>query len=75
MSGQVRLGNLITYDTNTGSLWLQESGEALAGPLKGKKLSFLDEKQWQKRVRWDQWKLMHPNTRVLHCDHCAGQAK
>jgi hypothetical protein len=71
----VRLGNLITYDTNTGSLWLQETGEALEGPMKGRKLSFLDDKQWQKRVRWDAWRKAHPGTRVLHCDHCAGEAK
>lgn len=75
MSGQVRLGNLITYDTNTGSLWLQETGEALEGPMKGKKLSFLDDKQWQKRVRWDEWKKLYPATLVLHCNHCAGEAK
>ena len=65
MSGQVRLGNLIVYDTKSSSYWLQETGKALAGPLKGKTLPTLDEKQWQQRVRWDEWVKLHPNTQVL----------
>jgi hypothetical protein len=68
----VRLGNLITYDTNSGSLWLQETGEALDGPMKGRKLDFLDEQQWEKRVRWDVWSKQHPHSMVLFCEHCEG---
>ena len=33
VSGMVRNGNLVMYDKQTGSLWLQETGEALEGEL------------------------------------------
>ncbi len=70
VSGQVRLGNLIAYDTKTNTLWLQETGKALEGPQKGKTLPPLDESQWKKRVRWDEWRKEHPNSLVMVCDHC-----
>lgn len=69
----MRLGNLIAYDTNSDSLWLQETGEALEGPMKGKRLDFLNREQWQERVRWDEWRKIHPSTLVMVCDHCAQQ--
>ncbi len=72
VSGKVRLGNLIMYDEKTGSEWLQETGRSLSGELKGNRLPRLKAELWKGGVRWDQWKKMHPDSKVLHCDHCAG---
>ena len=72
VSGQVRLGNLIMYDEKTGSTWLQETGKSLSGDHKGKCLPRLEAGQWKGQVRWDQWRKLHPDSKVLYCDHCAG---
>jgi hypothetical protein len=65
VSGKVRLGNLIAYDSQTGSEWLQETGEALEGPMKGRRLATLEGDFWKKQVRWDEWLRQHPQTLVL----------
>lgn len=70
VSGQVQDGNLVMYDEQTGSLWLQKSGEALEGQLKGLDLPTLPESQYDPGIRWDEWLRKHPDTQVLHCDHC-----
>jgi hypothetical protein len=70
VSGQVRLGNLIMYDTQTGSTWLQETGKALEGERQGQCLTDLKPEEWKARVRWDEWKALHPGSKVLVCDHC-----
>lgn len=46
-------------------LWLQETGEALDGPMKGKILPSLQDPNWKERVRWDAWRKAHPDTLVL----------
>jgi len=53
--------NFLMTDEETGSWWQQISGAAVAGPLKGKKLSrvFHDE------VAFRLWVREHPGTRVL----------
>jgi len=52
-------------DEETGSWWQQVSGQAIAGPLKGKQLRsvFCDE------VSFGVWKREQPNGRVLKPDH------
>ena len=70
VSGKVKNGNLIMYDEKTGTLWLQESGGALEGPLAGKKLRTLDPSQDEAGIRWDEWRSKHSESKVLHCAHC-----
>ena len=70
VSGKVRNGNLVMYDQETGSLWLQETGQALEGKMKGKALSELPADEYTHRIRWDEWKKLHPDTLVLDCGHC-----
>ena len=71
----VRDGNLVMYDEETGTLWLQESGAALEGPLKGQNLKELPPWNYDAGIRWDEWRAKHPKSKVLHCDHCAPRGK
>ena len=75
MSGAVKLGNLIMYDRQTDTRWLQESGEALRGDLKGANLKALEAGQVEKKISWGKWKARHPKTQVLWCDHCFNDGK
>ncbi len=70
VSGQVKDGNLVMYDQKTGSLWLQRTGEALEGKLRGQALEELHQSQYDAGIRWDEWTAKHPDTKVLHCEHC-----
>ena len=70
VSGRVKDGNLIMYDRETGSLWLQKSGAALEGKLAGKKLKELPKANYEAGIRWDEWRVRHPGSKVLHCEHC-----
>jgi hypothetical protein len=56
--------NFIMRDEQTGSWWQQVTGEAIFGPLKGKRLKpvFLDE------LTFDTWKREQPQVRVLRPD-------
>jgi hypothetical protein len=56
--------NFIMKDEETGSWWQQVTGEAIFGPLKGKRLKavFLDE------LTFGTWKHEEPNGRVLRPD-------
>ncbi len=75
VSGKVRNGNLVMYDKQTGSLWLQETGDALEGELSHLKLNELPEGQYEPGVRWDEWLKKHPKSTILHCDHCLPAGK
>ncbi len=75
VSGKVQNGNLVMYDEQTGSLWLQETGTALEGELADRELSTLPATQVDPGVRWDEWIKKHPATKVLHCDHCVPRAR
>lgn len=75
VSGKVRNGNLVMYDKQTGSLWLQETGHALEGKLSRLKLKELPEGQYDPGVRWDEWLKKHPKSKILHCDHCLPAGK
>ena len=62
--------NFIMRDEETGSWWQQVTGEAIFGPLKGKKLRgvFLDE------LTFGLWKQERPGGRVLRPDEKIAQA-
>jgi hypothetical protein len=49
------------YDYETDSLWVQATGQAVAGPLKGTILDRLPATQ----TTWSEWRQLHPDTRVL----------
>ena len=72
VSGKLVDGNLVMYDRETETLFLQNSGEALEGDLAGETLEELDEEAW-KLVPWGEWKRDHPDTVVLTCAHCEGR--
>jgi len=55
-------GNAMTWwDHQTGSIWSQPLGEAIAGPFKGRRLELLPSTL----TTWSAWKSEYPNTRVL----------
>lgn len=55
-------GNAMTwFDHETGSVWSQPIGEAIAGPLKGERLELLPVSL----TRWDSWQDNHPDTLAL----------
>ena len=50
------------YDHQTRSLWSHITGEAIQGPLKGKRLKSLAS---MPQIAWETWQLNYPNTQVL----------
>lgn len=56
--------DLVMYDHQTGSYWFQAGGEALVGPLTGKRLPLLPSTT----DTWGEWKRLHPDTRLLTAD-------
>lgn len=55
-------GNAMTwFDHETGSIWSQPLGEAIAGPLKGKKLELLPSTL----TEWSDWREAHPDSFAL----------
>ena len=58
-------GNAMTWwDHETGSIWSQPLGEAIAGPLKGETLELLPVSLND----WSTWKAAHPRTVALDVD-------
>ena len=53
--------DMVMYDHETGSYWFQVLGEAIVGPLTGKRLTMLPSVT----IPWGEWKRQHPGTRVL----------
>ena len=56
--------NAMFEDSKTGSWWRQASGESIAGPLKGWKLTEFNSQQ----MSLESWIKMHPNTLILQPD-------
>lgn len=56
--------DLVMYDHQTGSYWFQVLGEAIVGPLSGKRLEMLPSAT----APWGQWVERHPDTLVLSRD-------
>ncbi|MCP4309095.1 MAG: DUF3179 domain-containing protein [bacterium] len=55
-------GSAMTWwDHETGSIWSQPIGEAIAGPLKGEHLELLASTL----TTWDAWRTAHPETQAL----------
>ncbi len=58
-------GNAMTWwDHDTGSVWSQPIGEAIAGPRKGQRLETLPVEF----TTWGAWKDAHPDTLALQAD-------
>ena len=55
-------GNAMTWwDHDTGSVWSQPLGEAVAGPRKGKRLQLFPSQL----TSWQDWRAAHPHTLAL----------
>jgi hypothetical protein len=65
VSGKLYRYVLTMYDHQTKSLWSQVTGEALEGPLKGKRLQML---ACTPQVKWKAWRAAFPDTAVLSVD-------
>lgn len=61
VSGRLYNNDLVMYDRTTVSLWLQVTGEAIAGPLLGERLRQLPVEV----VPWETWRNIYPQTQVL----------
>lgn len=57
VAGLVR-GNMLMRDRQTGTIWQQSTGEALAGPLRGRRLELLLGEQ----TTWSAWRADYPQT-------------
>ncbi len=64
VSGLLYNSDVLLYDRQTESLWSQLMGEAVTGPMNGKKLEMIPTSN----TTWEHWKEMHPNTLVLSED-------
>lgn len=61
VSGKLWRNSLIMLDEQTQTLWSHVSGEALSGPLAGRRLETIPSVQ----TTWKEWVAAHPDTRVL----------
>ncbi len=61
VSGRLVNSNLVMYDRDTGSLWPQIAGTAIAGERQGESLEEIDL-VW---TTWERWQERHPDTEVL----------
>lgn len=58
-------GSAMTWwDHETGSIWSQPLGEAIAGPLQGQQLELLPSTL----TTWEAWRTAHPDTLALDID-------
>lgn len=64
VSGLLYRSNVLMYDKQTESLWLQVKRRAVTGPMTGTKLSILPSTI----TTWSKWKKKHPDTTVLSFD-------
>ena len=62
VSGKLWRDALLMYDHQTRSLWSHITGEAVQGPLKGKRLTPLAS---MPQIAWKTWQTNYPNTSVL----------
>jgi len=61
VSGMLWRDSLVMMDRETETLWSHVTGEALRGPLAGKRLEAIPVVQ----TTWDRWRTAHPGTSVL----------
>jgi hypothetical protein len=58
-------GNAMTWwDHDTGSVWMQPTGKAILGPLRGARLELLASTL----TDWGSWRRSHPETLALDAD-------
>ena len=62
VSGKLWKNGLVMYDHQTETLWSGVTGEALAGPLTGKRLTI---RAAVPKVRWRDWQAAYPQSQVL----------
>ncbi len=63
-SGRLYRSNLVMYDRQTKSLWIQFIGRAVAGPFMGEELRKIPVQM----VSWAEMKRSHPDARILSRD-------
>ena len=61
VSGKLYRNNLVMYDRQTESEWIQATSQAITGPLAGSRLEPIPAIQ----TTWDQWIGLQPDTLVL----------
>lgn len=64
VSGMLYKNNLLMYDHQTESLWLQVKHTAVTGPMTGAKLTVLPSSL----TTWEKWRRAYPDTMVLSLD-------
>ncbi len=64
VSGLLYQSNLLLYDRETETLWSQLLAQAIAGPLRGTRLTTVA----LTHATWDAWREAHPNSQVLSTD-------
>lgn len=64
VSGLLYNSDVLLYDRETESLWSQILAQAVAGPLKGKRLEMIP----LTHTSWSDWRRRHPDTLVLSTD-------
>ena len=64
VSGLLYNSDVLLYDRQTESLWSQIMGQAVSGPMKGKRLKLITASH----TSWSDWKNRHPDTVVLSTD-------
>lgn len=62
VSGKLWRNGLVMFDHQTDTLWSGITGEALRGPLLGKRLDILAALP---KIRWKKWKATYPDSQVL----------
>jgi hypothetical protein len=62
VSGKLWKNGLVMYDHQTSTLWSGVTGEALDGPLAGKRLTI---RAAVPKVRWQDWQAAYPQSQVL----------
>lgn len=70
VSGKLYKSNLVLFDNETGSLWTQIDGEAILGPLHGKRLDWVSSHT----LAWGDWVERFPRSLLLlpPLPQCAG---
>lgn len=64
VSGLLYRSNVLMYDHQTESLWLQVKRQAVTGPMRGTLLDTIPSSV----TTWAKWKKVHPTTKVLSLD-------
>ncbi len=63
-SGKLYNSNLVMYDRLTNTYWSQALGSAIKGELAGRQLELVPFDL----IRWGDWKLLYPDTKILTTD-------